>query len=255
MMLLSYIIPDSDRIIDFNPVLCDIFGYQPEEVYYLNIELLFSNDPPYSFEDAQPKIRAAADGSPQIFEWQTADHSGKKLWVEISIKKISLLKQPLLLIFVRKISERKKTEDRLYRLINIVDQIGEGVATADLNGIITYVNQAWANMHGYEMKSLIGKHLSMFHSDEQNSAEVIPFNKKVLRMGVSPRRSRPQKIRWIPFFNIHVYKPFKKTRKGVLSALSVLLQTCPNKKRWKKPCVRMKSNSDICLIYLLSQFP
>jgi len=89
----------------------------------------------------------------------------------------------LLLIFIRKITERKKTEDRLYRLINIVGQIGEGVATADLNGIITYVNQAWADMHGYSPDTLVGKNLSMFHSDEQNANEVIPINKKVLRKG------------------------------------------------------------------------
>ena len=175
--------PQTDKIVDFNPALCDIFGYKSEEIYYLNIELLFSNDPPYSFDDAQSKIKAALDGIFQVFEWLATDHSGQKLWVEISIKKIFLSGKPQLLIFVRKITERKKTEDRLYRLINIVDQIGEGVAIADLNEIITYVNQAWADMHGYSPQTLVGKHLSMFHSDEQNANEVIPINKKVLRRG------------------------------------------------------------------------
>ncbi len=175
--------PETEKIVDFNPALCDIFGYKPEEIYYLNIELLFSNAPPYSFNDAQPKIKASIDGTSQVFEWQTSDHSGKKLWVEISIKKILISENPLLLLFIRKITERKKTEERLYRLINIVDQIGEGVATADLNGTITYVNQAWADMHGYSPQTLVGKHLSMFHSDEQNANEVIPINKKVLRRG------------------------------------------------------------------------
>jgi len=175
--------PETDKIVDFNPALCDIFGHKPEEIYYLNIELLFSNDPPYSFDDAQSKIKAAHDGSTQVFEWLTTDYSGKKFWIEVIIKKIFISTKPLLLIFIRKITERKKTEDRLYRLINIVGQIGEGVATADLNGIITYVNQAWADMHGYSPDTLVGKNLSMFHSDEQNANEVIPINKKVLRKG------------------------------------------------------------------------
>ncbi len=175
--------PETEKIIDFNPALCEIFGYKPEEIYYLNIELLFSNAPPYSFKDAQSKIKAALDGIIQVFEWQTSDHSGKKLWVEISIKKIFLAGKPQLLIVVRKITERKQTKERLCRLINIVDQIGEGVATADLNGIITYVNQAWADIHGYSSQTLIGKPLSMFHSEEQNLNEVIPINKKVLRQG------------------------------------------------------------------------
>jgi PAS domain S-box-containing protein len=175
--------PETDKIDDFNPALCDIFGYKPEEVYYLNIELLFSADPPYSFDDVQPRIKAALDGSAQVFEWLTTDHSGEKIWVEISIKKIFLSGKMFLLIFIRKITESKKTEERLYRLINIVDHIGEGVATADLNGTVTYVNQAWADMHGYAVQSLIGKNISIFHSDEQNADDVIPINKKVLRRG------------------------------------------------------------------------
>ena len=175
--------PETEKIIRFNHGVCDIFGYQLQEVYFLNMELLFSNDPPYSLEDARPKIKAALDGSPQIFEWLTTDHTGKKLWVEISAKKIILFAGSRLLFFVRKISDRKKTEERLLRFISIVDQIGEGVATADLNGIITYVNQAWSDMHGYSSQTLIGKHLSVFHSDEQNLNEVTPINKKVLRLG------------------------------------------------------------------------
>ena len=175
--------PLTEKILNFNKALCDIFGYPAEEVYYLNLELLFSNAPPYSSSDARPIINAALDGSSQVVEWLTTDHSGEKLWVEINIQKILFSEKPRLLIFVRKITERKKTEERLYRFINIIDQIGEGVATADLNGIITYVNQAWADMHGYSPQSLIGKHLSMFHSDEQNLNEVNPINKKVLRKG------------------------------------------------------------------------
>ena len=175
--------PETDKIIDFNPAFCNIFGYNPEEIYYLNIELFFLNDPPYSFDDVQPRIKAALDGIFQIFEWQTTDHSGQKLWLEISIKKIFLSGKPQLLIFAHKITKNKKTEEHLYKLINIVDHIGEGVATADLNGIITYANQAWADMHGYSLQSLVGKHLSMFHSDEQNTNDVIPINKKVLRRG------------------------------------------------------------------------
>jgi len=175
--------PETNRIEDFNPALCHIFGYKPEEIYHLNIEFLFSSDPPYSFNDAQSRIKAALDGSPQVFEWLTSDHSGQNLWVEISIKKTIIADKHHLLIFVRKITENKKTEERLYRLINIVDHIGEGVATSDLNGTITYVNQAWADMHGYSAESLLGKNLSIFHTEEQNANDVIPINKKILRRG------------------------------------------------------------------------
>ena len=171
--------PGNDRIIEFNAALNSLFGYAAEEIRHLNLSFLYAGEPPYSISDGKAKNAKALDGSPQTFEWLTVDSQGRKLWVEVSVKKVIVDEIPHLLMFIRAISVQKQTEARLYRLINIVDQIGEGVATADLNGIITYVNQAWADMHGYSPQTLLGKHLSMFHSDEQNINDVIPFNKKV----------------------------------------------------------------------------
>lgn len=175
--------PENKKIVDFNPALSSIFGYTHEEIYHLNLEIFLSGTQTNSLRDGSEKINEALNGNPQIYDLQTADQSGKKLWIEISMQQISIFGKSHVLIFIRKISARKKTEQRLYRLINIVDQIGEGVATANLNGIITYANQVWGDMHGYPPQTLVGKHLSMFHSDDQNFNEVIPFNKKVLRSG------------------------------------------------------------------------
>jgi PAS domain S-box-containing protein len=175
--------PENERIIDFNPAVCDLFGYSPEEIHHLNIGMLFSGDSPYSLADGQPKLSAALNGQHQVFEWETRDASGNKFPVEIHIRGMASDENPLLLISVRKIAIQKQMEARLSRFINIIGQIGEGVATADLDGTITYANQAWADMHGCTLQTIIGKPLSMFHSEAQHESEVIPFNKKVLRTG------------------------------------------------------------------------
>jgi PAS domain S-box-containing protein len=175
--------PESEKIIDFNPAVSAVFGYAPEEIYHLDLETICSGGGGNDLNNARLAIKEALKGIPQTYDLQLNVQSEKKRWVEIRMQKIAFLQKLHLLIFVSEISERKKTEQRLYRLINIVDQIGEGIATADLNGIVTYVNQAWADMHGYSPKNLIGKHLSIFHDDDQNASEVVPFNKKVLRRG------------------------------------------------------------------------
>ncbi len=175
--------PEADTIVDFNPVLCNLFGFTPEDIGRLNLYSLFSGDPPYSIKEVQARNDAALQGLPQVFEWLTADRSGKKMWIEISLKRIIFSAKPHLLFFIREISERKNTEQRLYRLIHIVDQIGEGVVTTDLDGTVTYVNPSWAQMHGYTPQTLIGKPLSLFHSEAQYTDEVLPLNKKVLRTG------------------------------------------------------------------------
>jgi PAS domain S-box-containing protein len=175
--------PQTEQIIEFNHTVCDLFGYSPEEIHHLNLGILFSEDPPFSLADGQSRLTAAQNGQAQVFEWETRHASGHKLPVELHIQGLLFQENLFLLIFVRKIARQKEVEVRLNRFKNIINQIGDGVATAGLDGIITYANQAWADMHGAALQSIIGKPMRMFHSESQHEREVIPFNKKVLRTG------------------------------------------------------------------------
>jgi len=86
--------------------------------------------------------------------------------------------------YFRDITERKRLEHELRRLAVIAEQAAEGIALADLDGNLQFVNEAWARMHGYESGAeLVGKHLRLFHTDEQFQAEVAPFNAAVKRQG------------------------------------------------------------------------
>lgn len=64
-----------------------------------------------------------------------------------------------------------------------VEQSIDGIAMADLDGYITFINQAWKQMHGYEMDELIGEKLDIFHTQEQLANEVLPFNEVVMKNG------------------------------------------------------------------------
>jgi PAS domain S-box-containing protein len=83
----------------------------------------------------------------------------------------------------RDITERKREEDTLLRLERAVEQSIDGIAIPDLDGNIQFVNSAWAQMHGYSVEELLGKHLSIFHTEEQLQEDVIPFNKRVMEVG------------------------------------------------------------------------
>ncbi|MDY7030291.1 MAG: PAS domain S-box protein [Thermodesulfobacteriota bacterium] len=48
-----------------------------------------------------------------------------------------------------------------------IDQSSEGIAVSDLDGNLEYVNEAFAKMHGYSPDQVIGKNLSVFHTDKQ----------------------------------------------------------------------------------------
>ncbi|MHB8158662.1 MAG: PAS domain S-box protein [Desulfocucumaceae bacterium] len=78
-----------------------------------------------------------------------------------------------------------KAQERQIWLARIAEQVGEGVAVCDLEGILTFVNHSWAAMHGYTPEQLLGKHMSISHSNAQLEREVLPFNEKVMKNGLN----------------------------------------------------------------------
>ncbi|MCG6536818.1 MAG: PAS domain S-box protein, partial [Syntrophales bacterium LBB04] len=82
------------------------------------------------------------------------------------------------------ITERKRSEEQAKILSSMVEQSSEGMAIADLNGNLTFINEAWCRMHGYKNPNeLLGKSLAISHSQEQMEKEVIAFNQKVIDLG------------------------------------------------------------------------
>jgi PAS domain S-box-containing protein len=81
------------------------------------------------------------------------------------------------------ITERKAAEEKLRMLQMAVEQSIDGIAVADMGGIIQFVNEAWAQMHGLSVTEPLGRHLSIFHTDEQMQGDVIPFNEQVKNKG------------------------------------------------------------------------
>jgi len=80
--------------------------------------------------------------------------------------------------------KRKQDEEQIKFLSSVVKQSSDGMAIADLNGKLLFVNQAWKRMHGFEeAENLIGKNLSIFHNEEQLRNEVEPFKRRVIEKG------------------------------------------------------------------------
>lgn len=77
----------------------------------------------------------------------------------------------------------KKSNTRLLEFETAIEQSPNGVAIAHLYGTIKYVNYAWADMHGYTIAELIGKHLSIFHTPEQLRTQVEPSLEKLRKEG------------------------------------------------------------------------
>jgi len=67
-------------------------------------------------------------------------------------------------------AERARVEEALRKFKTIADIAGYGVAIGTLDGILTYVNRAFAEMHGRSLEELIGQHYSILYTEEQMAA-------------------------------------------------------------------------------------
>lgn len=77
----------------------------------------------------------------------------------------------------------QREADRALRVFKTVsDRAGHGSAIADMRGKLTYVNEAFAAMHGRTVSELIGRHLSIFHSTAQ-MPYVNELNERLIREG------------------------------------------------------------------------
>ncbi len=83
----------------------------------------------------------------------------------------------------RDVTSRKQAQKQRRQLAMAVEQSLDGTAVADMEGVIQFVNPAWAEMHGYEIDELIGQDLSVLHTEEQLINEVSVFNQYVRKSG------------------------------------------------------------------------
>jgi len=82
----------------------------------------------------------------------------------------------------RDITERKKAEEEVNKFKTIAERAGHGVGMIDLEGNLIYVNESFAEMHGYGVDELIGKNVSIFHTKEQME-RVSRLNDQLVREG------------------------------------------------------------------------
>ncbi len=164
---------DADGVYTYaSPVIKKVLGYDPSEVvgkkhfYDLFIPENRERDKKQAFETFAEK-RAFRE-----FLNQNLHKDGSVIW--LSTSGVPILDKRGVLLGYRgadtDITARRRSEEKMRLLSTIVQQASEGVAASDLEGNLIFTNPAFAGMHGYSPEHLVGKHLSVFHSEDQMPA-------------------------------------------------------------------------------------
>ena len=73
-------------------------------------------------------------------------------------------------------------EEELQKFKTVFEQSNYSMAIVDFQGNIRYINESFAEAHGYCAEELVGKNLNIFHTEEQ-MARVMEINSRLIKTG------------------------------------------------------------------------
>ncbi|MFA9501334.1 PAS domain S-box protein [Natrinema sp. H-ect1] len=155
------ILDSSGRFVYVNRAYADLYGYEPAELIGEHWELIYPDDEvAAAHEEIIPTVMAEG-------EWYgetTGLRADGTTFVEAH--SLSTTGNGDLICTVRDITDRKERERDLERYETIIEALGDPVYTVGDDGRYTYVNDAYAEMTGYEKDEIVGEPISFLLDDE-----------------------------------------------------------------------------------------
>ena len=112
---------ESGAILDANAAMCAMFGYTVEELRDIGIGPLSAGDLSFTAADALMRIRKAAAGEKQLFEWHSRHKDGHLFWTEVNLHAAVIGEHRRSIVVVRDITQRKQMEVALKEEKDLTD--------------------------------------------------------------------------------------------------------------------------------------
>ncbi len=167
----AIIMVDNEETISYwNEAAERIFGYTEEEMIGTKlhgsiIPEKFREDYLKGFKSFQETGQGAAVG--KTLELAANRKDGMEFPVELSLSAVKIKGKWNAIGLIRDITERKQTEEKQRLFSHALDSSIDGLAMGDLEGRITYVNDAFVRMFGYSREELIGNEIAFIYSEDQ----------------------------------------------------------------------------------------
>ncbi len=179
---------EDGRVIDCNAEAERMFRLARGQLLHLmphDLSPQMQPDGRRSSEEVLDRMRRAAAGESQTFEWQHRRADGGLVDAEVSLSKVDFGGRPMLLAVVRDITERRKAEEasgeteQMFRAI--VENSHAGIFTIDDAFRITYANDMTGQMLARSNEEIIGHDFREMLDEE--SVEIVADHYLRRRMG------------------------------------------------------------------------
>ena len=169
-------LPDMMFISDFDGNYLDLYAPEPEnlqipkeEVIGKNMKEILPLDVFTTYRQVFNKVRETK--KTQLLEYTFDGRNGPRMYEGRTV----LLNEHALLTIVRDITDRKKTENRLFIKNRALGSAGNGILIADakLPGHpIIYANSAFYKMSGYNSDEVIGRNSRFLQNDDRDQEAI-----------------------------------------------------------------------------------
>ena len=162
--------PDG-RWLQVNPALCALVGYSAEDLLARDFQSITHPD---DLADSVEQMRRMLAGEISFFEMDKRylHRDGHTVWAHltVSITRHHDGSDRSFIAQIQDITERRQVEHALQaseeRYRRIVELAHEGIWTIDADARTTYVNARMAEIFGYSVEDMLGRHVSEFMDED-----------------------------------------------------------------------------------------
>jgi len=151
---------ETGAILDVNRKTCEMFGLSHAEMLRVEVESFSSGLPPYTQEDALDWLRKAANGEPQLFEWQAKYKNGQLFWIEVNMCRAAIGPDERIIVSARDITTRKQAEEALnvseLRFREVLENVQLVAVLLDINGKVSFCNDFLLKLTGRTREEMLG---------------------------------------------------------------------------------------------------
>jgi PAS domain S-box-containing protein len=161
----ALLIMSGTTIIDCNRKALEMFGGSREELSGISLSDIstdFQGEGKPTADEIGRRVNTSMEGRPQLFEWRHRRVDGSPFDAEVSLDRIELLGETVLLAIVRDITERKRAEKDLMdserRFRTLFEQAAVGVAEIDpVSGRFLHVNRRYCEIAGFSLDEMLNR--------------------------------------------------------------------------------------------------